>query len=327
MFSCELMSAKTRHRAGANDLPLLPPAILLVLLLSGGCAGLPPREELAGGSCTYLKPFMDQVQLLPPDEAEGVSRAMIRRVVETNRFTTDRGLKEYTSYLGPEFTRSLARLKEDGHWLDGGSGSAYAQKDFLGSRDGHVIVGGRPRMTAITKVYPDDQPKELAGGRFRVLSGRYFEEIPTQEIPRADLITDVVGIINYSDQIDLALEKYLGLLKPDGTIYVFIPPSLTFIRRGDDTFSLIDWLRSIPGLLVREPEAPASPFPAGYVFTLRKIACGIVIPRLRLAAASHRFMLIREFQVDDGEPGDPDRLSGEDVIRGTRRSPAPTLLE
>lgn len=273
----------------------------LSLLLVLGCGSSPTQQPPKDTPSPQRERSWEDLENVPAPIAETDSRDVIKKVVEENVFTIDRGLKEYEDYFGPQFIQDLRRLKRDDHWIDGGAGNAYALKEFLGSRDGHRIRPDGPNLTAITFKYPANQPKRLGPVRqgenqFIVLSDRYFEDIPTPEIRPADLITDVVGILNYSDQLDVALKKYLDLLKPHGKIYVFIPNNITFIKRGKRSLPLTEWLKSIPGLLIRPVYCKRSPYPSEYTFTIEKVGCGIQIPRLRLSRAVHPFVVMREFE-------------------------------
>jgi SAM-dependent methyltransferase len=269
-------------------------AFSLILIL--GCGSTPTHEFPNSTTGPQNAGSWEDLESVPPPIAEATSRDVIKKTVEENVFTIDRGLKEYEDYFGPQFIRDLQKLKANDHWIDGGSGNAYAQKDFLGSRDGHKIRPNGPKLTAITLKYPENQPKNLGHGQFIVLSGRYFEDIPTSEIRSADLITDVVGILNYSDQLDVALTKYLDLLKPNGKIYVFIPNNITFIKRGQRSLPLTEWLTTIPGLWIRPVYSKRSPYPSEFTFTIEKVGCGIQVPPLRLSRAVHPFVVMREFE-------------------------------
>jgi hypothetical protein len=230
--------------------------------------------------------------VLGPDEAR--SREVVEGTVRQNNFTVDRGLKEYVEYLGLDFERILGSLPPEGEWVDGGAGDAYAQKDFLGSRDGSRVIPGRPRLTAITYEYPADQPRVLANGRFQVMAGRFFEDIPLAELPRADLITDVVGILNYTYSLDRSLQKYLDMLKPDGLIFVFIPPGITSVRtRSGVLLNLEAWVRTIPGLRVTHLQA--SRVYVDHAFVIQKDVDHVMVPALRLVDAARPYALHRRF--------------------------------
>lgn len=227
---------------------------------------------------------------------EETAPALVKRVVKENQFTVTRGLKDYQDFFGASFRKDLQSLRGSDHWLDGGAGNAYAQKDFLGSRDGKRILADRPKMTAVSLVYPADEPLSLAQGRFRMLAGRYFEEIPIGELEKADLITDVTGILNYTEQLDWVLERYLNLLQPNGKIYVFIPRHITRIRtaRGAE-LSLVQWLKTISGLQITEIKDQRVPYPSDQSFIIERVASNVKVPKLKLLSARKQVAVFREF--------------------------------
>jgi hypothetical protein len=221
--------------------------------------------------------------------------AVIREVVEENVFTTNRGLTEYLNYFGPKFKMDLDNLTQDQHWIDGGAGSANAQKDFLEKlKNEHRPI---PFLTAITVKYPDKEPRQMAGGKFQVFADRYFEVIPLSELSAADIITDVVGIINYTESLDVSLDKYLKLLKLSGKIYVFVPDKITRIKKLDGrTLNLKEWISSISGLQTYFLPSEKSPYPMKYSFVIEKLTTNVAIPKLRLRSAEHHVAIFREFE-------------------------------
>lgn len=221
------------------------------------------------------------------------AEAIIKKVVEDNLYTTHRGLKEYIQYFGPEFEQDIDSLTESMHWIDGGAGSANAQKDYLKTRADKSI----PFLTPITVKYPAAEPRILHGGKFKVFADRYFEEIPLEDIASADIITDVVGILNYTLALDVSLDKYLKLLKPGGKIYVFIPPHITDIEtKSGKVFKLREWLTSIPGLATRSLKTPHSPYPNELSYVVEKQTEKINVPKLRLEKAVHDHVVLRKFR-------------------------------
>lgn len=221
------------------------------------------------------------------------AQAVIKKVVEDNVFTTNRGLKEYLSYFGNEFESDIFNLSELMHWIDGGAGSANAQKDYLKTRENKSI----PYLTSITVKYPPSEPKMLHDGKFKVFADRYFEDIPVEELAPADIISDVVGIINYTNALDVSLDKYLKLLKPHGKIYVFIPPFITKIEtKSGKVLDLHEWIDSIHGLKTRTIQTPNSPYQNNLSYVVEKISPIVVVPRLRLERAKHDHVVLRYFK-------------------------------
>lgn len=221
------------------------------------------------------------------------AQAVIKKVVEDNVFTTDRGLKEYIQYFGPEFETDINSLRASMHWIDGGAGSANAQKDYLKTRGNRPI----PYLTPITVKYPLAEPRILRDGKFKVFADRYFEDIPLEELAPADLISDVVGIINYTNALDVSLDKYLRLLKPGGKIYVFIPPNITNIEtKSGKILKLREWIDTISGVATRSLKTPYSPYPNNLSYVVEKKTPNVVVPKLRLEKAKHDHVVLRHFK-------------------------------
>jgi SAM-dependent methyltransferase len=221
------------------------------------------------------------------------AEAVIHKVVEDNFYTTDRGLEQYIQYFGLEFEADINNLTESMHWIDGGAGNAYAQKDYLKTRGNRPI----PFLTPITVKYPEKEPLTLQDGKFKVFADRYFEDIPLSELRPADIITDVVGIINYTRALDVSLDKYLKLLKPGGKIYLFIPDFITTIKtKSGEELLLREWIDTIPGLQTNTLSAPKSPYRPGFSYVIEKLNPNVVVPKLRLQEATHNNMVFRKFE-------------------------------
>ena len=256
--------------------------IVCLVIVSQGCSH---NQKSAGlGMNTAVQAEIEEQK----------GKSVIRKVVEDNVFTTNRGLKKYLDYFGNDFATDLESLSANQQWIDGGAGSANAQKDFLKAR----IKNKKPipKLTSITVKYPADQPRKLSNGKFEVFADRYFEVIPDNEFKAADIITDVVGILNYTDSLDIALEKYLRILKPLGKIYVFIPSGITQIQKKDgQVLDLIPWINSISGLRASFLSNSTSPYPQQYSFVIEKSNSNIVVPKLKLQTAIHRNVVVRHF--------------------------------
>ncbi|MGZ3697833.1 MAG: hypothetical protein ACXWPM_01465 [Bdellovibrionota bacterium] len=224
----------------------------------------------------------------------------LKSQVERNGFNTHRGLKDYFNAFGAEFAEDLLRLGPEGHWVDAGAGDALAtyhlqtlpdesinhwfsidrmeiyQRDKWGRFQKDYVKTGyaqrleaiprdqRPRITAITFKPKKEFPTFPDPGRAKLLSGRYFSEIPPSEIEPADILTDFFGIAAYSPDLDQVLRRYDSLLKRDGTAYIVLgygypggnPPHVLqtgklfvqdVLTRSGQHLNLPDWLKSIPG--------------------------------------------------------------------------------
>ena len=220
---------------------------------------------------------------------------IVKKLLNEHLFTVDRTLEDYLGFFGSEFRRDLESLTADQHWLDAGAGEAYAQREYVGSRDLKEIVPSRARATAVSfkSIRSVEIPVDV---QFRYLVGRTFESIPDIEIGPVDLVTDVVGVLNYTEHIDQVLQTYLRLLKPGGKIYVFLPTLITWIEDGKSLRkTFFDWLQSIPGLEVKEITDGKNGEIKNSAFTIQKTVENPVIPGLQLEAAAHRHSLVRIF--------------------------------
>ncbi|MBI3556852.1 MAG: hypothetical protein HY074_11365 [Deltaproteobacteria bacterium] len=218
-------------------------------------------------------------------------------VVSAGQFNDFRGIGEYQLVLGETFTAHLARLVRGNRWLDVGAGHARAQKEYLLGKRGFFdwIFKGRADVVAVAaKVakptrYSKMVDTAVEGSRkFLGLFGRYVEDIPDQELGRADVITDVFGAISYSERVDAVLNKYLRVLNAGGSIYIHTSPEHTKIIRKDGTqVTLVQWLDSVDGLAVKV-EAMS------IVVTPTRV--GVVVPTLKLVGGKADVPPERVFQ-------------------------------
>lgn len=63
--------------------------------------------------------------------------------------------------------------------------------------------------------------KQKEAGKYHYLTGRFFEDIPVEEIKKADLITDFFGAFSYSTEKFLILKKMIHHLAPGGKIMIW----------------------------------------------------------------------------------------------------------
>lgn len=161
-------------------------------------------------------------------------------------FTRARGLVHYEGALGKPFVERLDRLKINGGlWLDAGAGDGVAMSQFLQGTNNPEAKG----------VVISLESQKSSTERMKVFKGRFIEEIPSPEIPLADLITDVFGPLAYSGHPHLILNKYLQLLKPDGEILIFLGArdetygmTNRVITSDGKYLSLANWIQQLSGL-------------------------------------------------------------------------------
>ncbi len=144
--------------------------------------------------------------------------------VKNNDFNTERTWQEYNSeYFSNLLSKALKKLDGRGVWIDMGAGSARAQRTYYTQRKRTKSI---PRLISVGYEYPDGyenfeavlkalgNPKELS----------YVEGKQTldslSKFPKADVITDVMGIMTYHSNPVEVFKRYLEILRPGGTILI-----------------------------------------------------------------------------------------------------------
>ncbi|MBK7891994.1 MAG: hypothetical protein IPJ84_14495 [Bdellovibrionales bacterium] len=162
-----------------------------------------------------------------------------------NIFTRARDLGSYKMAFGKEFSRTLQEVAEKGgHWIDAGAGDAIALQEF-------VAANPRARGTAISV-----ESSAESKGRMSVLKGQFIEDIPSDRVEKARVVTDVIGGLAYSGTPHLVLRKYFDWLETTGEIFVFMGTRDVYgltnrvITSDGKYLNLIDWIKQIPGIKV-----------------------------------------------------------------------------
>lgn len=193
-----------------------------------------------------------------------------RAVVSGNNFVTTRSLIEYKMKLHPDFSVELSRLGPEQTWMDLGGGRGIAVEQFLRDfpdpkRAPHVVLVSY-RLGFLRRV-PDFE------GRFRVFKGRYWESIPQHEIPRVDLVTDVFGVLSYTHDLSLSLQKVFDSLIVGGHLFLHATDYITRIRDGSQVLGLTAFLSTIKGLEVEGQYG---------ILKIKKTQEKILVPKLNL---------------------------------------------
>lgn len=208
-------------------------------------------------------------------------------IIQEAQFNTGRGLPEYLEALGPTFKQELERLGPQQRWIDAGSGECRAIQDYaLGL---YHPGGDRSRLAKVTGItFAKKQPLESPelsglGDRFQVLKGRFLEDIPDAQIGKADLITDLYGVMAYTKTPDVALQKYFDALEKNGVIYLFLGKNRaldrTRVRLRDETeVTLAEWIKRIPGVVTEQVNSRT--------LRIAKKAPKIFVPKLELKEVS-----------------------------------------
>jgi hypothetical protein len=206
--------------------------------------------------------------------AERECFTLLTDLVRQNTYTKNRDLRDYAHMMsgqktlqldGPSrFLEELLALSAGEHWFDMGAGEFHAAEAYLRMKPAGA------KVTAIAVPRDREVPSDL-DGRLRLLTGRYVEDVPGEELGGAKLITDVYGPFTYAAHPDEVLQKYLDLLTDDGTLYLMTGAKLEYIkstvreggRSGLHVQLLADWLvENTSGITVERLESEYNPHKA-----------------------------------------------------------------
>ena len=138
-----------------------------------------------------------------------------------------------------------------------------------------------------------------ANAKTQFITGRILERIRDSEIigrfGKADVITDLWGILAYSADPGLTFERYLRLLKPGGRIYTMELKRRVLVN--GQNLSFVDWLRTIPGI-----EAETLPLPYYSAENPLALAQGAVSIRIRKTADNVKFPRLEQTGAERGSP-------------------------
>lgn len=252
----------------------------------------------------------------------------LHRIIERNSFQTRRDFMGYANYFPDSFLKHLGSLDQKGHWIDSGSGEGQALKDFF---DPEVFktfemdallrpimmktYDEKPVVTGISYKMETELPK---GSKLHFKVGKYFEALPTNDIQKADIITDLYGVASYSPRVEQVLSKYHAILKPGGKAYIFLgfvtKPNAESLARSEtreapfvhsqvkklngEVVSLVNWVMSLPGFKAKlETQGnPNSRFPIPTTLVLEKTEESSQIPFLRLVGSDFNTPPKRQYE-------------------------------
>lgn len=204
--------------------------------------------------------------------------------IKQNRFITDRDLSEYMHQLHPDFVKALRHLRADHHWIDLGAGKALAQIDYLKSFD---KISDAPLTTAVAfKLDRWFRPSSFKG-KLEVREG-IFEAQDTASWKKADLITDVMGVISYTKDLSTTLQKVFDLLNTNGELYLEFSPAHTNVKTGETSYKLLGFLSRIEGISVTGQWG---------IVKIVKLKDKIVIPQLEMTSYKTEAPPYRTFKV------------------------------
>ena len=226
--------------------------------------------------------FLDNV--LNTEDEYASTQELLQRLQENKfRVTSDAG--GYESTFGDSFRKQRNGLTKGQRWLDGGSGEARAMIEYLEDE-------GPARCTATGYAVPTAAEGRVAEaikgykGRFEYISGKYFGDISNQELdwPRGgdfDLITDLNGVLYYTQDFVGDLERYLELLSVGGVLFFSdVAADIEFTAEDFDLRrakapALAKWMANIAGIRVTYH------YSSGGSYEITKIKDTIIVPEMR----------------------------------------------
>ena len=214
-------------------------------------------------------------------------------------FETRRGFLAYFSLFQKRFYEKQHPCNPHDAVLDAGCGDAYLSdflfsekpEDFGSSPDKLEIfrdflqrsasnkasyIGVTFDLVRRTREFFQDR---LLTSNFRLLTGRFFEDIPVSELrgnKSVRMITDYYGVLSYTARPDLVLKRYLEVLEDDGEIFVVGNMTMMVDRK----YNFMGWLRQVSGIQI---EYTSDPYGLSGI-VIRKSAGLIQIPELRLTS-------------------------------------------
>lgn len=204
---------------------------------------------------------------------------VLKNVLEAHAFSHSRGLNDYIDLFGFPYVNSLKALKPKDHWLDAGAGDGKAIREFLLASSKNDIF-----TTAVTLQMssPINHPAHKT-------IVNYLEEIQQETMRSSDIITDVEGGLQYTDQLDQLLKRYILWLKPQGKLFLFLQPETTFIEKNGEVLSFSDWFSELKGFTVSPGSVEGS-------LIIMKESSSHSLPRLKLVEAKAAQLITRKFK-------------------------------
>ena len=222
-------------------------------------------------------------------------------------YTVDRSLSVYADALCSGFDRSLANLTPEDRWLDIGAGKGQAILDYyapsydLTHLEGRERRGKKARAVAIsiedrrTPVW-HQTAASLGAIQIQYLFNKRLREYSLAELGQFQVITDVIGGFSYASDLTLFMEKALGFLGLNGSLYTLLQdvhaeagtnrpfykdaPFLTEIVNADGSeVKICSWLKSITCVEVT-CELKADWKPPVEAFRIRKVCNEVAVPAL-----------------------------------------------
>lgn len=203
----------------------------------------------------------------------------IRKLLEEHKFPTQWGLNDYIDIFDFPFVNALKALKHMNHWLDAGAGEGKALREYLLASSKEEIFTTAVTLKISAKITSPTHKTIV----------NYLEDLTQDSIRPCDIITDVEGGLQYTEQLDHLLKRYLLWVKPQGKLFLYVKPGTTFIEKAGQLISFHEWVKSIPGLKTEDGAISGA-------IIVSKEQSNHSIPRLKLVETSLSDNLIRKFR-------------------------------
>lgn len=203
----------------------------------------------------------------------------VQKQIEKNNFVINRSLDDYAQNLmqiPTAFYMLLSAIPKGAIVVDFGAGQAKALKQLVEYYP-QVALG-----VAISHTKPEDfeHPTQF-GERFDYIDGGYVEDLMASGKldhlkGRVKFATDFFGAFSYTHDIPRVIQTYIDLLEVHGRVFVHFSEKKNIVKKGTQELSLIDWLSTIPGIIVRRQ----SDRYAGHgSFFIQKVNDRVVVPQ------------------------------------------------
>ena len=243
------------------------------------------REHIPQAKQIQYADALEHLDEVLRDEGHDVQNQELVRKLADNKFRVTSALGDYRSTFGEPFRTKLTRLGRHDRWLDGGAGQALAMIEYLES-------GGKAECVATGYAIPEAavenvrRAEEEYSDQFRYIAGKFFGQISNRELnwPSGgdfDLITDLNGVLFYTETLVEDLERYLEILGANGILcFTEVQAGIDFTNMDfvDDQYpALAKWLANIGGVHVDYHRR-------GGVYVLSKTGGNVIMPTLELTS-------------------------------------------
>ena len=203
----------------------------------------------------------------------------IKKLLEEHNFQSQWGLNDYIDIFGFPFVNALKALKHMNHWRDAGAGEGKAIREYLLASSKEEVFTTAVTLKISSKINSSTHKTIV----------NYLEDLTQDDVRPCDILTDVEGGLQYTEQPDHLLKRYLLWLKPTGKIFIYVKPDTTFVEKAGVKLSFQDWVKGLPGLKIENGANEGA-------LIISKEPASHAIPRLKLVETKITDNLIRMFR-------------------------------